>query len=447
MKWLNTAVKSVIKYVEKRMEPLTDPLANVTDYTKQRTPPALPTSLDFPVSPKSEDLGPLGYSDDQIYELYRTIHKTGPTLEHLRALSLNSCLELKLDKFLPSGFLPDDSWRQDPATTGGSNEFPATLPTTKTLSNGIPEPGHEAYYKLAKELLYANEDGFAAIQKKPSPGQVLVRVAVFRKFWDGLLQMAMYWDTSLDNYIENEQYIEPLNPDIETEDQPKTKLRTLYAGRRIGTGRDMPPRFRDDTVFAFVEAITLVFRCRVERPRAEPKVKLQNLLIPLSQTGVVYRSPQDRAQARKGMLEGPLIALHCDIRTTFRRPGEAKGEGQSEIATLLREVGLMLSIAQKRARDGQEEPKPGEGKWWVTKPRWGGGVGGEVETSEENDDATECSSKGRKRSKKSEAVENWKKLEPPPSRWDKNVVHLQIGKDKSSDFDDVSFHHIIRKML
>jgi hypothetical protein len=48
------------------------------------------------------------------------------------------------------------------------------------------------------------------------------------------------------------------------------------------------------------------------------------------------------------------------------------------VLDLAREVGVMLLLAQERAREGKEEIKPGEGKWWTSTPRWGGGPGGSM---------------------------------------------------------------------
>lgn len=52
----------------------------------------------------------------------------------------------------------------------------------------------------------------------------------------------------------------------------------------------------------------------------------------------------------------------------------------------MREIGGLLQLAQERRRAGRTEVKPGEGQWWTTKPRWGGGPGGEVEGEAGNAD-------------------------------------------------------------
>lgn len=465
---------------------------------KQREAPAPATPVQLPLRPPREVLGLATHTAEEISELFLKIHKTGPTIQHVQALNVCSVTEVALEQLVPKDHLPPSSWQQDPSTTGGSNVFPAPLPSTLTLSNGSPIPGHDAYFARAKELLFDNEDAFRSVERKPAlPGRPTVRVAHFRKFWDGLSQMADYWDTSLDKYTDRTANtgqeamdIDQLHSDaiaFEGGDADKGNKKPEYTGRRIGTGKDMPPRHRDDTVFAFVEAITSAFRCKIEKPRMEPKVKLHNLFIPLTQIGTVYRFPKDSQQARRGVLEGPLMGIQCTNQTVFHRPEETPGEGQGESANLLREIGVMLSIAHKRSREGQPEPDPSEGKWWVSKPRWGGGVGGEVGALEDSQDAKEVepkpgfeqelvdkskmaapepkvpirfrggidrlsrkqeaacakddsegSAKGRKRTKRTNAVENWKNLQPAQSTWDKNVIYKQIGKRAHAAHDDVS---------
>lgn len=445
---------------------------------KPRKPPPPPTPIQLPVGPSEQALGRSHQTAQETSQLFSSIHKTGPRVQHLQALGICSVREISLEELLPTEHLPTALWQHNPATSGGSNVFPAPLPTVARLSNGFLVPGHEVWYKSAKELLYDNDAAFRSIERKPPlPGESMIRVAMFRKFWDNLLQMALYWDTSLDKYM-NEPELEKENLNKEntlentyspvstntskhtyspvganTSGNAYSPVRTIgqddwksdngkskecYTGRRIGSGRDMPFRFRDETVFAFVESIAMAFLCTAEIPRVEPRVKLQNILMPLPLSGVVYRRPNDREQARRGILEGPLVAIQCSNQTIFRRPGEAEGEGQGELANLLREVGLMICMAQKRARDGLTEPDPKKGEWWATTPRWGGGSGGEVENPQNNvGDDPDGTGRERKRSKRTNAVESWKNLQPPSSGWEKGVVHLQIGKAKSSEYDNV----------
>lgn len=134
-----------------------------------------------------------------------------------------------------------------------------------------------------------------------------------------------------------------------------------------------------------------------------------------------------------------MLGVFCREQTSFRGPDEAEGEGQQEILDLLRETGLMLMLAQKRAREGKEEEVPGKGKWWANAPRWGGGPGGELGVANEESTGNSTSMESsRKRFKKTSRMDAWKDLQAPSSIWERGVTYQQIGKDKNSEHDDVS---------
>ena len=473
----------------------------------KRTP--LPATLvQLPVGPSNEALRRKEYTAGQIFEHFLTVHKTGPTLQHVQALNVSSATDVTLEELLPKNHLPPASWQEDPKISGGSKPSQPAPKSVITLSNGVNKPGHDVFFARARELLFDNDEAFRSIRREQGLNdKPLVRLAHFRKFWDALSLMADYWDTSQDQYTNG-----TTNEQEATQNLDQSDKSTSYTGRRIGTGREMPPRFRDDTVFAFVETVVFAFRCKIDRPRTEPKLKFHNLLIPLLQTGSVYRYPKDSQAARKGILEGPLLGIQCTNQMVFRRPDEAKeAVGQGDLANFLREIGLMLSIAEKRSREGRTETPPGESEWWLTKPRWGGAPDvGEIGISEEapkelefklpfletldnlerdnssleasisssgergpvpisapierttggaadrtprrqqqepsssgagaGGDDCEGSAKGRKRTKRSTAIDSWKNLQPSTSSWEKNISYKQIGRHKAATHDDVNYY-------
>lgn len=463
------------------------------------------------MGPSNEVLRRKEYTAGQIFEQFLTVHKTGPTVQHAQALNVSSATEFTLEELLPADHLPPASWQEDPKSTGGSKPDQSAPKSVITLSNGAHKPEHDVYFARAKELLVDNDEAFRTIRRGPGQkDRPLVRLAHFRKFWDMLHQVADYWDTSQDQYTNGTT--DENKETMDFDQSEKYTKPTSYAGRRIGTGREMPPRYRDEAVFAFVETIVFAFRCKIDRPRTEPKLKLHNLLIPLLQTGSVYRYPRDSQAARKGVLEGPLLGIQCTNQMVFRRPDEAQeAVGQGELANFLREIGLLLSIAEKRSREGRTEPPPGESEWWLTKPRWGGAPDvGEIGISEEapkelefktpfletldnlgrdtpslaasissstkrgpvpisapfgrttggatdrtsrrqqqdsnlsgagaGGDDSEGSAKGRKRTKRSTAIDSWKNLQPSTSSWEKNIIYKQIGRHKAATHDDVYRH-------
>ncbi|MCJ1257288.1 hypothetical protein MMC24_005113 [Lignoscripta atroalba] len=343
---------------------------------------------------------------------------------------------------------------------------PLSSPSSKNLSNGAAIPSHEVYYIRKKELLYNNDDAYRCIQRKPTlPGHPNVKLVHFRKFWENLFVVGQYWDTSLDgSTLSIEKKSTTSEHDAMDIDQPKAvgppvsqatndinvqgQAECTYTGRRISTGSKMPDQYREDLVRTFLETIIWALGCRIENPRMLPRLKLQNLLIPVRHSAIVYRAPMDRQKSRQGILEGPVMCVQCRSETTF--------EGNTGVADLLRETGAMLLVAQERAREGKEEVIPGKDKWWATMKRWGGGPGGEVgEVGEApegdiemRDEGPPRAKRGKRQSKaKTRAMEAYNKLQGPSPTWDKRVTYMQIGKSKKQSYDDIYMisslnHHI-----
>ena len=424
--------------------------ARKDDSNKPREPPPPATPLDFPrcVPPKISTCEHEVSND--LVKLYSSTPRTGPTLKHLQALNVHLANELSLEQVVPTEFIPHPSWSRNPSENESPEPLQAQPPKPGSLSNGASAPGKQEFFVRVKELLFDNEEAFRAIQRKPPlPNHQPARVVHFRKFWDSLLAMAEHWDTSLDKYTDSEDTEEQSAMDID-EPQPESmkaeeKLETdkdqdskkkTYTGRRTGTGRDMPGKYREDTVFAFVETMTGAFRCRLNQPRSQQRLKLQGTMIPILHAASVHRVPKDPREAKRGVAEGPMLAAFCREQTSFRDVDEVEGEGKQEILDLLRETGLMLMLAQKRAREGKEEEVPGKDKWWANAPRWGGGVGGELGSS--NEETAGDAESSRKQSKKSSRMDAWKSMQPPSRIWERGVIYQQVGKDKSSEHDDVS---------
>lgn len=223
---------------------------------------------------------------------------------------------------------------------------------------------------------------------------------------------------------------------------PRSTMR--YKGFRTNSGRYMPERFRVDAIRGFVEGTVWPFQCNVYPPRMMPLVHLNKLKLPVRQTLVVNRLPQDRARAKEGGLVGPVLGVQVRPDTDFHDNDESKAR-----LDLMREIGGLLQLAQERAREGKTEVKPGEGKWWTTVPRWGGGPGGEVENPEGNSDIVDIAAEllgatkgengkeaSRKRQKKTPA-RLWKELKCGSGYFDPKTDYAAIGKDPTSNIDEV----------
>ncbi|KAF2147230.1 uncharacterized protein K452DRAFT_261562 [Aplosporella prunicola CBS 121167] len=495
-------------------------LAGRHDSAQERAPPDLPTPIAFPhFKPPHQD--PQCWSDtarpSALFQRFARVKKPSDiSLDHFAALNIAFEPECGFDEILsalPDGpsFLPPKSWLEDPAT-----DAPEPYAAAKyALSSGRPYPGRDDFVLRLKEVTIDNHDAFSALTRTPPPGKKPPRLAHFRRFFEGLDNMAYYWDSSLDEYI-------PPNPEgqqtgsnggtvgpeaaskqkledgeAETvklesthidESEPRKKAKTgpfggedaqapgqsvklaqrpastpatdtssqaptgTYKGLRIGSGRGMPDSYRTDTIRSFVEPIAWSFNLTLAPHRRPPALQVENLRMPVRVSVGLWKPSTDRTKARQGWLTGPVAGIRSGDYVDFGKSDGTDQRGQQEaLLDVMREIGSLLSIAQERAREGRKERKPGEGCWWTTVPRWGGGSGGEVgegrgdsdgpapksKDAEKEGEKPRSSSSRRVASRKKSAAEAWAELKPGAGFWDPKVDYEATGKNKQSEWDDV----------
>lgn len=277
---------------------------------------------------------------------------------------------------------------------------------------------------------------------------------------------------------------------------------TEHQFTRIGSGNQMPPEYRQNIVSSFLKLVAYDFGCNVSATRCEPRLYMTNPAVPTpsaraevrkssyfsSSCTFVFRTPRTREAARAGYVEGPLVAVSARHSVSFP-PSEDSGVADSEaVVDLARELIAAIITAQHRARQGKAEKRIGEGEWWTTRPRWGGGTGGpigrEVEAmsggteeavvQQDKGLPTEsptssggasssrpsarpmplgtgvAASKGPKRQKKDGPLpiyDNYRMVRPPAATWDHKTRYEAIGRRHGADFDDIFlvsalFHHI-----
>ncbi|KAJ5920985.1 hypothetical protein N7466_009311 [Penicillium verhagenii] len=496
-------------------------LASVsTPPEEEREAPSQPTPLDFPVYRLPDVVPhPADSTLHDLSDLLASIKRPQDIcLERFAALNLKVDHDVDIRQMFPETQPQPPPLPWDPSTP----EVPAGEDELRPLmSNGLPYPTKDRFDVLQAELLLDDDDVFREVARLPlREGRDRVRVTQTRKFWTALERMAQYWDTSLDNYFErpatpqrtppseaevtakaDQMQIDNLPdvteaaamdvdqaPPVGSADREKPPHPTLkmYTGRRSGSGSEMPEDVRDETVRAFIEMAAWPFGCQVNIPTLPPRLTVKNLLFPVRQSLQSARSPRDRQVARNGILEGPVLIAQCRPETGFRNETDAPGAGMGEVCDLFREVGGMLLAAQERAREGGIEIRPGEGKWWTTRPRFGGATSdGILEdlmngpgihgipipdsllggTGEDKPSMSTLEDDGaRKRHKlehpfvtslarrpsamrKLSSVEKWQMIQPGPSLWDKRMRYMQIGKAADNPFDDIYMisainHHI-----
>ena len=464
------------------------------------------------------------------------------TSEHLQALNIQYLNSPGFDALLgesenASRYLPPISWLEPPPEDGTNEQ--EDVSKRPLLHNGRPAPTQHDFYTRIKELYHSNDDAFRTLNQVPSRDRHAhppIRLAHFRRFWEGLDNMALYWDSSHDEYLSPAPQEEKVsNDDASTpkpEDQHRLPLReshalspdppldearkrskqdhpndkaspdadhhyqdasgshahhhhhhhapagshtvvsslglhslvhsghptapnttdtnsppegTLYRGTRISTGSSMPEQHRIDTVRAFVEPLAWSWGFTVGGHRRGPVAAVRSLRVPVRVTAAVWRVPRERDRAKHGWLEGPVLAISCRNDTGFADARHAT------VRDLLREVGVLVVLAQERAREGRKEVKAGEGKWWASVPRWGGGAGGEVgegrgvgdePVGQDGQQSAEDQQDGPKpkpsQKRRFNAMEAWKIVRFGAGTWDPRVQYEAIGKKKGDEFDDVS---------
>jgi hypothetical protein len=497
-------------------------LATRHDPTKERPPPPYPTPVSFP---RIEFLPELHATWNQgsapnLFQHYSRIRKLSDvSAQHLSILNIslrhidtegnNNIEKLFLTNEIADSFLPPLSWLD------ASSAHPNAQASSRVLSNGKAFPSQQEFSIRCKELRHANEDAYRALTRTPVNGQPSARLAHLRRFWEALDNMAYYWDTSADQYYPPTSEKKPTSENAENEsfaddaesaaaaaaaDEPRKRVKPnpqqeirdrgfdlpvgshpppvdtaldirppevpgvaaerpagTYRGNRIGNGAGMPDQFRVDAARAFVEPIAWAFGFTLAAHKRPPVLEIKSLLVPIKLSGTVWRPPNQREKARAGYLEGPVLGISCRSEIEF-----AEGKADSVLDTL-RELGAMLCLAQERAREGETERKPGEGKWWTIVPRWGGGPGGEMgdaitskdEEIEPGEDliSKELESRGRPTGrgsgqKRKQAIANaWKTLRVGVGFWETRTDYTAVGKSPDADWDEVFLvsclnHHI-----
>ncbi|KAK7515990.1 uncharacterized protein IWZ02DRAFT_458080 [Phyllosticta citriasiana] len=527
-------------------------IAGRHDPDKERADPGQPTPVRFPrLNPENQPEPKLWTSPADAPDLFRQFTRIRRPVDI--TTNLFASMNIKLDHVhgvsdilsaLPddaSSYLPPESWRNVEAANDSSqdNRLPKRL-----LCNGREYPGREEFTIRLKEILNDNYHAFSALTRTQDPEKKPPRLAHFRRFWEGLDNMAYYWDTSRDMFIPLPEEQQDVDDEAESEktetpgkegeagemaktsgengaapeedaghtnnSEPRKKAKTQdsnretdtsqpneawpakrhppkstrvaevraklvngkwienkstapqskYKGMRIGNGRGMPEGYRTDTVRGFLEPLSWQYGLALGPHRRPPALQIHKLRVPVRVSSAVWKSSTDRGKARQGIVQGPVAGIRCADFVEFTDDTESMAGQREALLDAIREIGSILCIAQERAREGKVERKPGEGMWWTTVPRWGGGPGGEVgEGRGDNDGPPEkeersssrgsssSSSSRRAAAKKKTAAEAWADLKPGVGYWDPKVEYEAIGKDKSSEWDDVfSFsslnHHV-----
>ncbi|KAL8994219.1 MAG: hypothetical protein Q9169_005748 [Polycauliona sp. 2 TL-2023] len=409
-----------------------------------RPAPTRPGPLDFPHYQAQSEPSAAHHHSRNLSQLFLGLEKN-VSRRHVEALNVALLSEAALEELVPEDQLPPPTWLQDPSLVVETSNQGQDDAASDRNARGSE---HESFYSRAKELLQSNDacfdslPGKARTRGRPPP----VKLSHANRFYQHLLLMAESWDTSKDDYTTNEDG------------------KDMYTGRRYGAGHEMPPHYREDTVSAFVELCAWPFMCNLQNPRSSVnrKLQVQKQYFPIQGiTTAVCQHPTDRQKARQGILQGPLVGIHCRNITKFRTESEAKGEGKDEILYILFEIGAALLLAQKRAREGKAEEMPWQNRFWATAERRHlGEMGGGRQDAETNARArkeieaaksgvepmenvemkekeTESEGKEPKKRRIQGPRQAYLETKPPESQWEPKMEYRSIGKEPGAGFDNV----------
>jgi hypothetical protein len=404
------------------------------DPEEERRPPERPTRV---VLPQVETPPAVRWSDahppPDFQQLFASIQRHEAVLTgHLKALNCH-----QQASSLPEALLPP---RDD-----GTSYFAPTADTEKNFGDRIAE------------IDITTDAAFRSLSKTTKSGETAPRLAHMRKFWLSLDNMSEYWDTSMDQYYSREIPVRPIPSKCNVILQSKE----FYKGRRTGPANEMPDTWRAETVRAFVEGVTSAFNCRVSQPyvapgRVAPVIQINKLEQPIRLSGLVMRLPADQNKARSGILEGPVIGIFESNCIDFIST-EAAAKNRSE-HHLLREIAALLFLAQQRRREGQTATTPGEGEWYTTEPRWGGGAGHRLSKLEEAEaehrkilarltkikpESLTTSQRNEEREARRElkiqqvTAKRWAAVKGAAGLWDSRTEYKAVGRSPGSPYDEV----------
>jgi hypothetical protein len=441
--------------------------------------------------------------------LQKIVRPTEVLPSHLEALGVHVIPNVPPSELIPDlDLVPDfEAWHElSPDDVHNTNES-----TRRPLNTGTLSPGCQAYLDRRRELSIPNTAAFRAVRRVPPPkGQSQARLGNSFEFFRHLELFSAFWeDTSqppaaADKAEENDAKADAAPSDgTATNDADPSEFKFW----RTGSGTQMPPEYRQNIVTAFLKLVAYDYGCNVSAPRTEPRLYLNSKSSSSPSAGTpdagrtsyfssgctfIFRTPRTREAARAGIVEGPLVAVSARHSTVF-----SADQDRDSLVDLSRELIAALITAQHRAREGRTEKRVGEGEWWTTKPRWGGGPGGPIGREVEmeagldetvgdkdappsaatppaprpEDGASRLNSRlailsggpgsssgsgfvvksNNKRAKKSGGTlpmyDNYRMVRPPAATWDKKTQYASIGRRRGVDYDDVFvvsalFHHV-----
>ncbi|KAJ6440897.1 hypothetical protein O9K51_06689 [Purpureocillium lavendulum] len=430
-------------------------------------PPPTPISIPryLPFAQDDHLLDPASSLPNLLKQTGRSTAGLGPI--GFTAIGLDLSSDASIHDIVPDPSFVPDFRRWERLTADESRE--ENQASRRPLRTGNQSPGCQVYLERKKELSNSNKDAFRTVRRiSPPKGRQQARLGNAYEFFRCLELLTVYWDDPTDppdlppspersDAAEVAAADATHEPSADGSNEPETPTVT-----RTSSGQSMPAEFRQTLITAFVKLVTYDFGCNVSMSRVEPRLHLNSPPGPRMRKSYtpchchfIFQSPMTRESARAGMVYGPVAAVSIRPTVNFTSPDVETAQSLD----LAREVTAALIAAQHRAREGKTEVRFGEGQWWTSKPRWGGGSGGPIGREVDKDavqgdkdarpgEADANSAPVTKKPRKTMSVyDNYRMVRLPSSAWDRKAKYEAIGKTQGADYDDIFvisslFHHI-----
>ncbi|KAH6982828.1 hypothetical protein BKA56DRAFT_482969 [Ilyonectria sp. MPI-CAGE-AT-0026] len=428
-------------------------------------PPPTPVTLPRfqPFAHDDDPLEPSAALSSLLQQTGRSMAVLGPP--GFSAIGLNLNLDAKPEDLMPDATsIPDFKlWdKLSPDEAGDQNQS-----TRLPMRNGNLTPGCQVYLERKRELAYLNEEAFRTVRRlQPPKGKQQARLGNAYEFFRCLEAFTSFWDDSsqpppLPPSPEASPEVASSGDAATSEESKITKERDPNVVLRTGPGNAMPAEYRNSLMTAFIKLVAYDFGCSVAPARLEPRLHLSSP----EESGpsrktycpsgclFIFQSPMTREAARAGAVYGPVATVSARGTTDFTTPDMETAQSLD----LAREIIAALITAQHRAREGKTEKRFGDGQWWTTEKRWGGGIGGPIGREADKDavqgdkDAKPSDADGMPISKKPRKnmsiYDNYRMVRPPASTWDRKATYEAIGKVQGAGHDDIFvvsslFHHV-----
>lgn len=430
-------------------------------------PPPTPITLPRfqPFAQEDAALHPSKALSEALKHPERTNSLLGP--QGMGAIGLDLAPDAPVEDLIPDpSYIPD--FKQWELLTADEAQE-KNQSTRRPLRNGNLSPGCQVYLERRKELSIDNRDGFRTVRRiAPPKGKQQARLGNAYEFFRCLEVFTAFWDDPTQPPVEPPPSPEASSssetPPVSEDSRVETSTDAFEGSFRTSSGSSMPPEYRNSLTTALIKLVAYDFGCSVSPARVEPRLQASTEVgwahprksyVPSACT-FIFQAPTTREAARAGHVHGPVAAVSSRPTVDFASPDVETAQSLD----LAREMIAAFITAQHRAREGKTERRFGDGQWWTSKPRWGGGQGGpigrEMDKYAVQGDKEEGSCDGsdgmprpvaKKPRKNMSSYDSYRMVRPPASTWDKRAKYEAIGKPSGSDYDDIFlvsslFHHI-----